>query len=149
MNVQIKPNDLAAFWMPSSSNRQFKKAPRMFVGAEGVHYITNDGRRVLDGTSGLWCVNAGHCRPKIVEAVGDRIEVHIDGGIHSGQDVLKAVALGARGTYIGRAFLWGLGAGGKAGVTRVLEILQREMDITMALCGKRDIKDVNRDILAE
>ncbi|PPC85945.1 MAG: aspartate aminotransferase family protein [Hyphomicrobium sp.] len=69
MNVQTKPNDLAAFWMPFSANRQFKKAPRLFVGAERMHYITDDGRRVLDGTSGLWCVNAGHCRPKIVEAI--------------------------------------------------------------------------------
>lgn len=69
MNVQTKPNDLAAFWMPFSANRQFKKAPRLFVAAEGMHYVTNDGRRVLDGTSGLWCVNAGHCRPRIVEAI--------------------------------------------------------------------------------
>ena len=68
MNIQTKPNDLAAFWMPYSANKQFKKAPRLFVGAERMHYITDDGRRVLDGTSGLWCVNAGHCRPKIVEA---------------------------------------------------------------------------------
>ena len=69
MNLQTKPNDLAAFWMPYSANKQFKKAPRLFVGAERMHYITDDGRRVLDGTSGLWCVNAGHCRPKIVEAI--------------------------------------------------------------------------------
>ncbi len=69
MNIQTKPNDLAAFWMPYSANKQFKKAPRLFVGAERMHYITDDGRRVLDGTSGLWCVNAGHCRPKIVEAI--------------------------------------------------------------------------------
>ena len=69
MNVHTKPNDLAAFWMPFTANKQFKSAPRLFVGAERMHYITNDGRRVLDGTSGLWCVNAGHCRPKIVEAI--------------------------------------------------------------------------------
>ncbi|MBX9683256.1 MAG: aspartate aminotransferase family protein [Hyphomicrobium sp.] len=69
MNVQTKPNDLAAFWMPYSANRQFKKAPRLFVAAERMHYTTDDGRKVLDGTSGLWCVNAGHCRPKIVEAI--------------------------------------------------------------------------------
>ena len=74
MNVQSKPNDLAALWMPFSANRQFKKAPRLFVGAERMHYITNDGRRVLDGTSGLWCVNAGHCRPKIVEAIKKQAE---------------------------------------------------------------------------
>ncbi len=69
MNLQLKTNDLAAFWMPFTANRQFKKAPRLFVGAERTHYITDDGRRVLDGTSGLWCVNAGHCRPRIVEAI--------------------------------------------------------------------------------
>ncbi len=74
MNIQTKPNDLAAFWMPFSANRQFKKAPRLFVEAKGVHYVTDDGRRVLDGTSGLWCVNAGHCRPKIVEAIRKQAE---------------------------------------------------------------------------
>ena len=63
------PNDLNAFWMPFTSNRQFKKAPRMFVGAKDMHYTTDDGRQVLDGTAGLWCCNAGHCRPKITEAI--------------------------------------------------------------------------------
>jgi beta-alanine--pyruvate transaminase len=65
----VTPNDLSAFWMPFTANRQFKKAPRMFVGAKDMHYTTSDGRQVLDGTAGLWCVNAGHCRPKIVEAI--------------------------------------------------------------------------------
>lgn len=69
MNIQTKPNDLEAFWMPFSANRQFKASPRLFSAAQGMHYITNDGRKVLDGTSGLWCVNAGHCRPKIIEAI--------------------------------------------------------------------------------
>ena len=69
MNLQLKTNDLEAFWMPFTANKQFKSAPRLFVSAERMHYTTNDGRRVLDGTSGLWCVNAGHCRPKIVEAI--------------------------------------------------------------------------------
>jgi len=87
--------------------------------------------------------------PKIVDAVGDRIEVHVDGGIRSGQDVLKAVALGARGTYIGRPYLYGLGAMGKPGVTAALEIIRRELDITMALCGKRDIQAVDRSVLAD
>ncbi|WP_245895122.1 aspartate aminotransferase family protein [Devosia submarina] len=64
------PNDLSAFWMPFTANRQFKKAPRMFVAAKDMHYTTTDGRQVLDGTAGLWCVNAGHARPKIVEAIG-------------------------------------------------------------------------------
>ncbi|MDP3860715.1 MAG: aminotransferase class III-fold pyridoxal phosphate-dependent enzyme, partial [Phaeovulum sp.] len=63
------PNDLSAFWMPFTANRQFKKAPRMFVAAEGMHYTTSEGRQVLDGTAGLWCCNAGHCRPKITEAI--------------------------------------------------------------------------------
>ncbi|MGL4395431.1 MAG: aspartate aminotransferase family protein [Hyphomicrobium sp.] len=69
MNIQHKPNDLKSYWMPFTANRQFKKAPRMFVGADRMHYVTDDGRRVLDGTSGLWCVNAGHCRPKITAAI--------------------------------------------------------------------------------
>jgi beta-alanine--pyruvate transaminase len=73
MNAPYKPNDLQAFWMPFSANRQFKKAPRMFVAAEGMHFTTDDGRRVLDGTSGLWCVNAGHRRPKIVEAIQKQV----------------------------------------------------------------------------
>ncbi|TNF10237.1 MAG: aspartate aminotransferase family protein [Rhodobacteraceae bacterium] len=63
------PNDLNAFWMPFTANRQFKKSPRMFVGAKDMHYTTSDGRQVLDGTAGLWCCNAGHCRPKITEAI--------------------------------------------------------------------------------
>jgi len=74
MNVQIKPNDLASFWMPFTANKQFKANPRLFVGAKDMHYVTNDGRKVLDGTSGLWCVNAGHCRPKIVEAIKAQVE---------------------------------------------------------------------------
>ena len=66
----VAPNDLSAFWMPFTANRQFKKAPRMFVAARDMHYTTSDGRQVLDGTAGLWCVNAGHARPKIVESIG-------------------------------------------------------------------------------
>jgi beta-alanine--pyruvate transaminase len=74
MNVQIKPNEREAFWMPFTANKQFKANPRLFVGAKDMHYITNDGRRVLDGTSGLWCVNAGHCRPKIAEAIKSQVD---------------------------------------------------------------------------
>ncbi|CCB65975.1 MULTISPECIES: aspartate aminotransferase family protein [unclassified Hyphomicrobium] len=74
MNVQIKPNDLASFWMPFTANKQFKANPRLFVGAKDMHYVTNDGRKVLDGTSGLWCVNAGHCRPKIAEAIKAQVD---------------------------------------------------------------------------
>ncbi len=68
-SANVTPNDLNAFWMPFTANRQFKKAPRMFVGAKDMHYTTSDGRQVLDGTAGLWCCNAGHCRPKITEAI--------------------------------------------------------------------------------
>ena len=68
----VTPNDLSAFWKPFTANRQFKKAPRMFVGAKDMHYTTADGRQVLDGTAGLWCVNAGHCRPKIVQAIAEQ-----------------------------------------------------------------------------
>jgi len=85
--------------------------------------------------------------PEAVNAVGGRIEVLLDGGIRSGQDVLKALALGARGTLIGRAFLYGLGAMGEKGVTRVLEIIRSELDVTMALCGLRDVKDASPAIL--
>jgi len=105
--------------------------------------VSNHGGRQLDGAP-----SSISMLPKIVDAVAGRVEVHIDGGIRSGQDVLKAVALGARGTYIGRPFLYGLGAMGKDGVTRALEIIRKEMDITMALCGKRDIKDIDSSIIA-
>ena len=68
-----RPNNLDAFWMPFTANRQFKKAPRMLVGAKGMHYQTAEGREVLDGTAGLWCCNAGHCRSKITEAVQKQV----------------------------------------------------------------------------
>jgi len=79
--------------------------------------------------------------------VGDRIEVHLDSGIRSGQDVLKALAMGAKGTYVGRAYVYGLGAMGQAGVTRALEVIHKELDVSMALCGRRDVRDLDRDIL--
>jgi L-lactate dehydrogenase (cytochrome) len=83
----------------------------------------------------------------IVDAVGDKLEVHIDGGIRSGQDVLKATALGAKGTYIGRSFVYGLGAMGEKGVTKALEIIQKELDFSMALCGHRQLTDVSPENL--
>ena len=83
----------------------------------------------------------------IVAAVGDQIEVWMDGGIRSGQDVLKAWALGARGTMIGRAMVYGLGAYGEAGVTRALEMIHKELDVTMAFCGHTDIQTVDTSIL--
>lgn len=112
------------------------------TGADAI-IVSNHGGRQLDGAP-----SSISMLPGIVDAVGDRIEVHLDGGIRSGQDVLKAIALGAKGTYIGRPFLYGLGAMGKEGVTLALSILRKEMDVTMALCGKRDIKDVNSSIIA-
>ncbi|HEY0585044.1 MAG TPA: alpha-hydroxy acid oxidase [Pseudoduganella sp.] len=104
--------------------------------------VSNHGGRQLDGAP-----SSIAALPGIVEAVGKQIEVHMDGGIRSGQDVLRAVALGARGVYIGRPFLYGLGAMGEAGVTRCLEIIRNELDISMAFCGKRDIQQVSREIL--
>jgi L-lactate dehydrogenase (cytochrome) len=111
------------------------------VGADAL-IVSNHGGRQLDGA-----VSSISALPAIVEAVGDKIEVHMDGGIRSGQDVLKAKALGAHGTYIGRAFLYGLGAMGEAGVTKALDIIRQELDITMALCGLRDVNDLSRDVL--
>lgn len=113
------------------------------TGADAI-VVSNHGGRQLDGAHSSIAM-----LPKIVEAVGHKIEVHMDGGIRSGQDVLKAVALGARGTYIGRPFLYGLGAMGKDGVSKALEIIAKEMDVTMALCGKRQLADVDRSIIAE
>jgi L-lactate dehydrogenase (cytochrome) len=104
--------------------------------------VSNHGGRQLDGAQ-----SSIEALPAIVDAVGRHIEVHMDGGIRSGQDVLKAVALGAKGTYIGRAMLYGLGAMGQAGVTRTLQIIHKELDITMAFCGRTDIAQVDREIL--
>ena len=111
------------------------------TGADAI-VVSNHGGRQLDGT-----VSSIRALPEIVQAVGDRVEVHFDGGIQSGQDVLKALALGARGTMIGKAFAWGLGAMGEAGVTRALEIIQKELDVTMALCGLKDVKQASPAIL--
>ena len=90
---------------------------------------------------------AAACKQTIVAEIGNRMEVHMDGGIRSGQDVLKAWALGARGTMIGRAMAYGLGAAGEAGVTRALQILHKELDVTMAFCGHTNIQTVDRNIL--
>jgi len=104
--------------------------------------VSNHGGRQLDGAE-----SSIRALPAVVAAVGDKIEVHMDGGIRSGQDVLKAVALGARGTYIGRAMLYGLGAMGEAGVTKALEIIHKELDLTMAFCGRTHIEQVDHTIL--
>ena len=85
--------------------------------------------------------------PRIVDAVGSEIEVLFDGGIRSGQDLMRALALGARGCLIGRAYVYGLGAGGQAGVARAIEIIRKELDVTMALTGARVIGDIDRSVL--
>jgi L-lactate dehydrogenase (cytochrome) len=106
------------------------------AGADAI-IVSNHGGRQLDGAP-----SSIRVLPEIVDAVGDKTEVLMDGGIRSGQDVLKALALGAKGTFIGRPILYGLGAGGEAGVTRAFEIIRREADITMALLGERDVKNI-------
>jgi len=111
------------------------------TGADAI-VVSNHGGRQLDGAS-----SSIMALEEIADAVGDKIEVHMDGGIRSGQDVLKALCLGAKGTYIGRPFLYGLGALGKEGVTKALEIIRKEMDITLALCGKRLVTDMGKDQL--
>ena len=111
------------------------------LGADAI-VVSNHGGRQLDGA-----LSSIRALPAILDAVGDKVEVHFDSGIRSGQDVLKALALGAKGTYIGRAYVNGLGAMGEAGVTRALEVIHKELDTTMALCGRRDITEVDRDIL--
>ena len=104
--------------------------------------VSNHGGRQLDGAQ-----SSIEALPAVVADVGSKIEVHMDGGVRSGQDVLKALALGARGTYIGRAFLYGLGAMGQAGVAKALEIIHKELDLTMAFCGRTRVEQVDRSIL--
>jgi L-lactate dehydrogenase (cytochrome) len=104
--------------------------------------VSNHGGRQLDGA-----LSSIAALPSIVDAVGGQIEIHMDGGIRSGQDVIKALALGAQGVYVGRAFLYGLGAMGEAGVTACLEIIRNELDLTMAFCGLKNIQDVTKEIL--
>lgn len=104
--------------------------------------VSNHGGRQLDGAQ-----SSIEALPAIVDAVGKQIEVHMDGGIRSGQDVLKARALGAQGTYIGRAFLYGLGAMGQPGVEKALEIIHKELDLTMAFCGRTQMDTVDKSIL--
>lgn len=111
------------------------------VGADAV-VVSNHGGRQLDGAP-----SSIAALPAIVDAIGDKCEVWMDGGIRTGQDILRAVALGARGTLIGRAFLYGLGAGGRDGVSKVLEILHKELDLTMALCGRSKLAEVDESIL--
>ncbi|WP_298293702.1 alpha-hydroxy acid oxidase [uncultured Litoreibacter sp.] len=106
------------------------------IGADAI-IVSNHGGRQLDGA-----LSSIKMLRQIVDAVGNKVEVHMDGGIRSGQDVLKALAMGAKGTYIGRAFIYGLGAMGEQGVTEALNVIHKELDTTMALCGERDINNL-------
>ncbi|WP_170517748.1 alpha-hydroxy acid oxidase [Ruegeria atlantica] len=108
------------------------------IGADAI-IVSNHGGRQLDGA-----LSSIRMLPQIMDAVGGDIEVHLDSGIRSGQDVLKALALGAKGTYVGRAFVYGLGAMGQKGVTTALDVIQAELDTTMALCGERNVGDLGR-----
>jgi len=110
-------------------------------GADAI-IVSNHGGRQLDGA-----LSAIRKLPEIVAAVGDRVEVHMDSGIRSGQDVLKALALGAKGTFIGRAYIYGLGAMGQKGVTTALEVIRKELDTSLALCGERDVAALRRENL--
>jgi len=110
-------------------------------GADAI-VVSNHGGRQLDGAP-----SSIAALPAIVDAVGDRLEVWMDGGIRSGQDVLRAWALGAKGTMIGRAMVYGLGAFGEAGVTKALQIIHKELDVSMAFCGHTNLQNVDRSIL--
>ncbi len=111
------------------------------VGADAI-IVSNHGGRQLDGAP-----STIEALPAIVDAVGSQIEIWLDSGIRSGQDVIKALALGAHGTLIGRSYIYGLGAMGQPGVTKALEIIAKELDLTMAFCGVKDVRQVNRGIL--
>jgi len=111
------------------------------VGADAI-IVSNHGGRQLDGAP-----STIEALPAIVDAVGSQVEIWLDSGVRSGQDVIKALALGATGTLIGRSYIYGLGAMGQIGVTKALEIIAKELDLTMAFCGLKDVRQVNRSIL--
>jgi L-lactate dehydrogenase (cytochrome) len=113
------------------------------TGASAI-VVSNHGGRQLDGAP-----SSISALPKIVEAIGDDIEIMFDGGIRSGQDVVRALALGAKSCLIGRSYIYGLGAGGEAGVTKAIEIIRDELDVTMALCGIRRVRDIDRSVIAQ
>jgi L-lactate dehydrogenase (cytochrome) len=106
--------------------------------------VSNHGGRQLDGAP-----SSISALPKVAEAVGDQIEVMFDGGVRTGQDILRALALGARACMIGRSYVYGLGAYGEAGVAKAIEILGKELDVTMALCGEKSVKDIDRKVIAQ
>ena len=105
--------------------------------------MSNHGGRQLDGAP-----SSISALPKIVDTVGGEIEVMFDGGIRTGADILRALALGARSCLIGRAYLYGLGAGGEAGVARAIQILRDELDVSMALCGVNSVRAIDRKVIA-
>jgi L-lactate dehydrogenase (cytochrome) len=113
------------------------------TGASAI-VVSNHGGRQLDGAP-----SSISMLPKIVETLGEQIEVMFDGGIRTGQDLFRAIALGARSCLIGRAYVYGLGAAGEAGVSKAIELIARELDVTMALTGTRSIKDIDRKVLAQ
>jgi len=112
------------------------------AGADGI-VVSNHGGRQLDGASSTVAA-----LPRVASAVGDRLEVLFDGGIRSGQDVLKALGRGAHGCLVGRAYLYGLAAGGESGVRKALDIIRDELEVAMTLTGTRDIREVSADVLA-
>ncbi len=111
------------------------------TGADAI-IVSNHGGRQLDGTS-----SSISMLPKVADAVGSQIEIMFDGGVRTGPDILRALALGAKSCMIGRAYIWGLGAGGQAGVAKALDILRKELDVNMALCGVKNVRDIDRSIV--
>jgi L-lactate dehydrogenase (cytochrome) len=112
------------------------------TGADAIS-VSNHGGRQLDGAP-----SAISALPRVVDAVGSEIEVMFDSGVRTGADMMRALALGARSCIVGRSYIYGLGAGGQAGVARAIEILKKELDVTMALCGVSKVSDISRDVLA-
>ena len=112
------------------------------TGAQAL-VVSNHGGRQLDGAP-----SSISALPKVAEAVGSQIEVMFDGGVRTGQDVLRALALGARSCMIGRAFVWGLGAGGEEGVAKAIDILAKELDVSMALTGTKSIGEIDGAVIA-
>ena len=112
-------------------------------GADAIS-VSNHGGRQLDGAP-----SAISALPKVVDAVGSQIEVMFDSGVRTGADIVRALALGARSCIVGRSYIYGLGAGGEAGVAQAIDILRKELDVTMALCGVKNVRDIDERVLAE
>src|SRR4029077_16988359 len=112
------------------------------TGADALS-VSNHGGRQLDGAP-----SAISALPRIADAVGSEIEVLFDSGVRTGADIMRALALGAKACIIGRSYIYGLGAGGEAGVSHVIELLRKELDVTMALCGVKSVSEIGRDVIA-